>query len=112
MMTMTVMEAWAPARNPYDFSWVAQHPAAAATEEERVLLVDVGGGRGHALGRILRENPGIEGRRCLLEDLKEVVGEVERERGEGLEGVRMVGMDFHAEQPVKSRYFFFAFRAT
>ncbi|KAG7285515.1 hypothetical protein NEMBOFW57_010144 [Staphylotrichum longicolle] len=102
MMTMTVMEAWAPARNPYDFGWVAQHPAAAKDGAERVLLVDVGGGRGHALGRILRENPGIEGRRCVLEDLKEVVGEVERERGEGLEGVRLVGMDFHAEQPVKN----------
>ncbi len=103
MLTMTAMEAWSPARNPYDFGWVAKHAAADAAGE-RVLLVDVGGGRGHALARILKENPGIGRSRCMLEDLKETVEEVEKEGREELEGVRMVGMDFHAAQPVKRRF--------
>ncbi len=100
MLSMSAMETWSPARNPYDFGWVAQH-AAADVDGERVLLVDVGGGRGHALARILRENPGIVKSRCVLEDLKETVGEVEKEGREELEGVRLMAVNFHAAQPVK-----------
>ncbi|MCJ1374212.1 hypothetical protein MMC20_005444 [Loxospora ochrophaea] len=80
-----------------------------ADEPEAVLLVDVGGGRGHDLRDFrgwTREN-GVLGRRLVLEDLPEVVADVDR-AAISAEGIEAVGYDFFAPQPVKGAkaYFF------
>lgn len=100
MLSMTAVESWAPAQNDYNFDWVVK-AAARASDSDRVLLVDVGGGRGHALQRILDANTGIPPSRCALEDLPDVV-EATRRNQAGLKDVQMIGMDFHREQAIKS----------
>ena len=79
-----------------------------ADEPEAVLLVDVGGGRGHDLRDFrgwTREN-GVLGRRLVLEDLPEVVADVDR-AAISAEGIEAVGYDFFAPQPVKGSFFTF-----
>ncbi|XWX01494.1 hypothetical protein V2A60_009522 [Cordyceps javanica] len=49
----------------YDFSWIASY---AKKDPKRVLLVDVGGGKGQALKAIIQENPNIPPQRCVLQD--------------------------------------------
>ncbi|KAL2153412.1 hypothetical protein VTH82DRAFT_4567 [Thermothelomyces myriococcoides] len=72
----------------------------------RPLLVDVGGGRGHALLGILKQAPWLPARRCVLEDLPEVVEATRREVPD-LAEVQLVAMDFHKEQPIKGALIYY-----
>ena len=85
----------------YDFGWVVEEGKG---DPERTLVVDVGGGKGHALEWILEATPGLDLGRCVVEDLKAVVDEA-RESAEGeLKKSNFVAMDFHSEQPVKGTH--------
>ncbi|KAL2173818.1 S-adenosyl-L-methionine-dependent methyltransferase [Thermothelomyces heterothallicus CBS 202.75] len=97
MLAMGVIEEQMPPLPAYDLGWAAE---AAGRDVDRPLLVDVGGGRGHALLGILKLTPGLPAHRCVLEDLPEVVEAARREVPE-LAEVQMVAMDFHKEQPVR-----------
>ncbi len=98
MLAMVGFDAEYPFLGPYDLSWLA---ARATESKNRALVVDVGGGKGHGLKAIRKATPGLPIARCVLEDLPEVVRAAEEIADPELRGVRYVGMDFHAEQPVK-----------
>jgi hypothetical protein len=100
-LAMGSVEEMLPALGLYDLSWVVQE---AAKAEDRPLVVDVGGGRGQALKGMFAATPGLPRNRCVLEDLPEVVEAVRKEDAEMAE-VKMVGIDFFKEQPVKGKYF-------
>ncbi|KAI1802767.1 S-adenosyl-L-methionine-dependent methyltransferase [Daldinia bambusicola] len=91
--------AW-PYTGAYDFEWVAKY---AATNSERLLIVDVGGSYGHALRAHLTEFPGIPPDRCVVEDRAEMIPNVEKEHEKDrvMKYVKKVPTDFHKEQPVK-----------
>jgi hypothetical protein len=100
--TFSVMMAATASRTPvvgsYDFSWLV---AESEKSKDRTVLVDVGGSKGHAVETIIKATPGLPPRRCVVEDLPEVV-EMAKKTAEGiLADVEYVPMDFHKEQPVK-----------
>lgn len=98
---MTSMAAFAmrsPVISSYDLSWVV---AKAEEQPERTLLVDVGGGKGHAVEVICKARPDLPPSRCAVEDLSEVVAAAEKAAEGLLADVKFVTMDFHSEQPIK-----------
>ncbi|KAK4235101.1 O-methyltransferase-domain-containing protein [Achaetomium macrosporum] len=98
MLAMSTGLEWAVAQSTYDFSWlvkeIAKHP------EDRVLFVDVGGGRGQVLKKLFQAHPALPRHQCALEDLPDIIDQAKRDEPE-LADVQMVGMDFHKEQPIK-----------
>ena len=98
MLCMVAMASKTPTAGSYDYSWVT---AKGETEPSRTLVVDVGGGHGHALRDIATATPGLSLGRCAVEDLAPVVEEAKRTAAGGLEKAQFVTMDFHAEQPIK-----------
>lgn len=98
MTSMVAMAQQMPVTGSYDFSWVA---AKATESSERTLVVDVGGGKGHALDVICKATPGVPTGRCAVEDLPEVVDAAKKEAKEALAEAQFVPMDFHSEQPIK-----------
>ena len=97
MGAMKVMDTH-PFIEPYSLDWAV---SAAAADESRAVVVDVGGGYGHALKGMAKSTPGLALDRCVLEDLPEVVDATKAVGDPDLAGVKFVGMDFHKEQPVK-----------
>ncbi|KAF6796385.1 o-methyltransferase [Colletotrichum sojae] len=93
----------------YDFGWVRGR-VAEAEERDRVLFVDVGGGKGHVTKAVLAQNAFIPRHRAVLEDREEVVRAVAEAGEPGLEGVRLQGHDFHNQQPVKNALIYFICR--
>ncbi|KAK4180909.1 O-methyltransferase-domain-containing protein [Triangularia setosa] len=90
-----------PADEKYDFGWVweGRNDQDGGGEDERVELVDVGGGAGHALSAILSWEKRLDPGRCVLQDREEVIAAVAPEGV--LEKVEKMGIDFHKGQPVK-----------
>ncbi|TPX08141.1 uncharacterized protein E0L32_010208 [Thyridium curvatum] len=98
MAAMALFESSVPVVAGYSFDWVV---AAAAESPRRALVVDVGGGRGHSLVAICERTPGLDIRRCVLEDLEPVLDAV-REAADGpIRDAQLVALDFHREQPIK-----------
>ena len=95
MVAMTHMH---PMVGSYDFSWVA---AEAARSPERALVVDMGGGKGHAVKAIAQATPGLVLNRCFVQDLDEIVQEAKTTTDEDLKHVQFIVADFHVEQPVQ-----------
>ena len=65
------------------------------SDENRILVVDVGGGRGSILQDLRRMRPDLQGRLIVQDLAKEIDG---RETAEGVEGMTF---DFMQLQPVK-----------
>ncbi|KAF6827993.1 O-methyltransferase [Colletotrichum musicola] len=99
MMGMEMVQSYIPVVGIYDFSWVKSK---VFPGEDRVLLVDVGGGKGHITKAILKENPFIPAERVALEDRGEVIKEVIALDDPDLRGVRLQVHDFHQPQPIKN----------
>jgi hypothetical protein len=98
MTAMLAMASRMPMTGSYDYSWVLEK---FEESPSRVLIVDVGGGKGHALEAIHKVTPGLPMKRCAVEDLQEVVDEAKATAKGELVDAQYVGMDFHSEQPVK-----------
>lgn len=109
MLGMGALTEEYPIVGSYDFAWAAA--AAGRDGDDRAVLVDVGGGKGHAIKAIRAQTPGLEVGRCVLEDLPAVIEGARGMDDPELRGVRMVGMDFHAEQPVKGMFACLAVRS-
>lgn len=71
---------------------------------EEVLLVDVGGNKGHDMEEFRAKVPEARGR-LILQDLPEVVSEIKNLDA----GFETVAHDFYKEQPVKGKLVFFFF---
>ncbi|KAF2819222.1 S-adenosyl-L-methionine-dependent methyltransferase [Ophiobolus disseminans] len=96
--TMALALAEMPATGTYDFSWVGAH-AASTKQDERVLIVDVGGGQGQIIKAILEETPAIPPQRCVLEDQSDEA--VHADTTGVIEKVQRRVTSFFEEQPVK-----------
>lgn len=70
------------------------------TDDETVLVVDVGGGRGQATMQIKALCPNIKGR-MIVEDLPEVTADIK-------EGIVVLSYDFFTPQPIKGMLVFFS----
>ncbi|KAF5520983.1 Methyltransferase fsa4 [Colletotrichum aenigma] len=101
MRAMTAMGAVSPVCGLYDFSWVVE--ASKVDDGRRMLLVDVGGGNGHATRSIA--SSGLPLQRCVLQDKEPVINEV-KQAGE-MCGVKLMAIDMHKEQPVKGAYVYY-----
>lgn len=101
MVAMAAGGALLSTAGVYDFGWVDEE---GKDDPERTLIVDVGGGKGHALEAILEATPGLDPSRCVVEDLEAVVDEARETADGALEKARFVAMDFHSEQPVKGTH--------
>lgn len=98
MTAMMAMASRMPTTGSYNFAWVLDKMHEAP---DRALVVDVGGGKGHALQAIQKVTPGLPMSRCVVEDLQAVVDEAKKTATGELADAQYVSMDFHSEQPVK-----------
>ncbi|KAM0329257.1 hypothetical protein ACHAQA_004561 [Verticillium albo-atrum] len=97
MQAMALTESLMPITGICSYEWVKDE---AARDSGRILFVDVGGGKGHALKAIRQENDFIDPQRCVLQDIAEVIESVESSQDQGLKGVKLMKHNFHTEQPV------------
>ncbi|KZL79320.1 o-methyltransferase [Colletotrichum incanum] len=93
---ITALDRLAPIISVYNFSWIAK--ASTKANNDRVLLVDVSGGSGHAVQAICG-SIGLSLQRCVLQDKEPVISRVE-EVG-NLPGLKLMSIDMHKEQPVQ-----------
>lgn len=99
MVSMSAMTARMHGIEAYDFGWVVE--SGKGTDPDRALVVDVGGGKGHALEGIWKATPGLDMERCVVEDIAVVLEEARNVAQGELAKARFVSMDFHTEQPVR-----------
>ncbi|OAL18498.1 hypothetical protein AYO20_11745 [Fonsecaea nubica] len=71
--SMNTLDEVLPVTGMYDFSWIAKNTE---DPEDRPLIVDVGGGKGQALKRIMAAFPEIPAKRLVLQDRAPVIQEV------------------------------------
>ena len=71
----------------------------ASTDAEAVLLVDVGGNKGHEIASFHEAHPDIPGR-LILQDLPPMI---ERIRKDPPNGIELMPYDFFTPQPVKGK---------
>ncbi|XP_044719877.1 o-methyltransferase domain-containing protein [Hirsutella rhossiliensis] len=102
MTTMAVLDEGIG--TTYDFSWLRLE---ANSSKDRVLLVDVGGGRGQAVRAICQAVPDLPVNRCVVEDLAEVVEEARLSAEGEMKEAQFVALDFHKEQPVKGALLYY-----
>jgi hypothetical protein len=88
MQSMNTLETHHPISRLYDFSWAAK---VAQDEPERVLFVDVGGGKGQAIKAISKDYPGMSLQRFVLQDRQDVIEEVKNNRRGRHEGCKVDG---------------------
>lgn len=84
-----------PFTGVYDFGRLAT-----IDDSERIVLVDVGGGQGHAITQILEVHPNIKPEQCVLQDRKEVIASAREESGLP-SGVKCMVHDYYTPQPIK-----------
>ena len=97
---MSGIDVAIPVTGHFDFSSLKN----TAEEETKgvVELVDVGGGEGVVLNKILEAHPDLTPKNCVLQERQEVI-QLAR-RNENLhESVQLVEHDFMEEQPIKGR---------
>lgn len=68
------------------------------TEDDTVLLVDVGGGKGHVTRQIKQMCPNIKGR-MILQDRPQVTSNITEE----MPGIEVMAYDFFTPQPIKGK---------
>lgn len=95
--SMNTLDEVLPVTGMYDFSWIAQTQG----PEDRPLIVDVGGGKGQALKRIMGAYPQIPAKRLVLQDRDDVIEEVVRVNEADFEDVQKMPHDFFKPNPVK-----------
>ncbi|CAM1502734.1 Fc.00g075100.m01.CDS01 [Cosmosporella sp. VM-42] len=103
MMAMKTAETMMPMTGLYDYSWVREK---LCEDDSRTVLVDVGGGKGHAVQAICEENVWLPKERCVVQDREDVVEAAKALDVEELRGVKMMAHDFNTEQPVKSAHIY------
>lgn len=109
---MALALAEMPATGTYDFGWITAHMRDSDRQasgrngdsdgEQRVLLVDVGGGQGQILKSILEQNADIPPHRCVLED--QSAEAVSADSTGVMSAVKRQVASFFHEQPVKGTY--------
>ncbi|KAI9730840.1 MAG: hypothetical protein M1834_005558 [Cirrosporium novae-zelandiae] len=83
----------------YDLSWMNTHIG--SPNDARPLIVDIGGGKGHVLQRIIKAYPSLPRARMILQDRPDVISEVKKIDEPSLREITKMELDFFKEQPVK-----------
>lgn len=88
---MSTFDAEMPPTGPFfDFSQYA--------DPERTQIVDVGGGAGQVITKILAATPALDPKKCALQDIPRVLDLATTAKDLG---VQIMPHDFHTEQPIK-----------
>jgi hypothetical protein len=96
--SMNTLDEILPVTGMYDFSWIAKSTEGAA---DRPLIVDVGGGKGQALKRIMAAFPEIPAKRLILQDRPDVIEDAKAHSEGKFEEVTKMPHNFFDPQPVK-----------
>ncbi|RSL92312.1 hypothetical protein CEP52_013901 [Fusarium oligoseptatum] len=101
---MSGIDVAIPVTGHFDFSSLKNTP----DEETKgvVELVDVGGGEGVVLNKILEAHPDLTSKNCVLQERPEVI-QLARSKGNLPESVQLVEHDFMEEQPIKGAKAYF-----
>lgn len=99
---LTTGDAMVPVVGYYDFNQLALTDEEIQQDPERVSLVDIGGGVGNVVQRILQASPKLNPSNIVLEDLESILELSEKEKS-APEGVRKVVHDFWTPQPIKGK---------
>ncbi|RSL93370.1 hypothetical protein CDV31_014752 [Fusarium ambrosium] len=101
---MSGIDVAIPVTGHFDFSSLKNTP----DEETKgvVELVDVGGGEGVVLNKILEAHPDLTPKNCVLQERPEVI-QLARSKGNLPESVQLVEHDFMEEQPIKGAKAYF-----
>ena len=89
--TMATISSQYPVKSPA----VMTNGTPGSHEEEKVLLVDVGGGRGQIIQDVRLQRPELKGRMIVQDLSQEIVGR------EAVNGVEAMSYDFFTPQPIK-----------
>ena len=100
MQSMVTMSHMQPTVGSYKFDWAVEE---AAKSPERKVVVDVGGGHGHAVASIGKAVPALPLERCIVQDLPEIVEEAKKTAQGDLAKAGFMAMDLHKEQPIKGK---------
>lgn len=87
-----------PVTGHFDFSTLKNDSS--DTENATIELVDVGGGEGTVLNKILEAHPELSPKNCMLQERPEVI-QLARSKKTLPGDVQLVEHDFMTEQPVK-----------
>jgi hypothetical protein len=102
--SMNTLDEVLPVTGMYDFSWIATHSEGPA---DRPLIIDVGGGKGQALKKIMAEFPEIPASRLILQDRPDVIEDAKTTTDGKFAEVTKMPHNFFDPQPVKGRISFF-----
>lgn len=91
MLAHTTATIWTVGIYPFEAELSKIH-----TEDDTVLLVDIGGGMGQATRQIKQICPNIKGR-MILQDREVVTSKIT----EVMPGIEVMGYDFFTPQPIK-----------
>ncbi|KAL2421756.1 O-methyltransferase gsfC [Exophiala dermatitidis] len=97
---LTTGDALVPVTGYYDFDQLALTEEELAHNPERVSLVDIGGGVGNTVKRILDAYKKLDPKHVVLQDQENVIDMAAKEKIVP-EGVRLMKHDFWTPQPVK-----------
>jgi hypothetical protein len=91
-------ERFRPWTGFYDFGKLAQD-----SEGDRPVFVDIGGGNGTMIEKLLLAHPNIKPEQCILQDRESVISLAKERQGDGSlpAGVQCAVHDFFTPQPVK-----------
>lgn len=90
---MSGLDMAIPVTGHFDFSFLK-------TEDDRIELVDVGGGHGECLRQIFEKHPNLDPKKCILQERPDVIDMAKATR-KLPEGLVYQTHDFGTEQPVK-----------
>ncbi|KAJ4257388.1 hypothetical protein NW762_008508 [Fusarium torreyae] len=93
-----------PVTGHFNFSTLKNEPI--ETENGIVELVDVGGGEGTVLNKILEAHPELSSKNCMLQERPEVI-QLAKSKKTLPDDVQLVEHDFTAEQPIKGAKAYF-----
>ena len=100
MNAMSISQRRVPVVGMYDMTWVAEK---AKENPDRLVWVDIGGGKGHTVQLFAKTYPGLPLAQCAVQDLPEVIEEAKAKAEGELEQIQWLPLDFHKEQPVKGK---------
>ncbi|KAF5606360.1 O-methyltransferase B [Fusarium pseudocircinatum] len=93
-----------PVTGHFDFSTLKNDFS--DTDNATIELVDVGGGEGTVLNKILEAHPELSPKNCMLQERPEVI-QLAKSKKTLPDGVQLVEHDFMTEQPVKGAKAYF-----
>ncbi|EXJ85180.1 hypothetical protein A1O3_05855 [Capronia epimyces CBS 606.96] len=97
---LTLGDTMVPVTGYYDFDQLALTPEELERDPDRVSLVDIGGGVGNVVKRILQDYKKLNPKNVVLQDQDNIIDMADKEKTPP-EGVRLVKHDFWGPQPIK-----------